>query len=604
VAEPKIVRIGAGSGGMTDSALGIAQHLASQPPPHYVIFDHMSEGMMSPFLLQMERAPEMGYSPTFLDVHIGPYLEKIQRTGMKIISNAGGLNPHGAAMAVRARIAELGLALKVAVVTGDDLRGRLDEFADSREMFTGQPWPQRVLAANAYFGGFPIAEALRRGADIVITGRTVDSGLALGPLIHEFGWTRDDYDRLAAGTLTGHLLECGTQSSGGTYTDWLDLPGLDDIGYPVAECREDGVFVLTKPDSTGGAVSFGTVAEQILYEVSDPGAYIVPDVICDFSNVQLRQVGPDRVEVTGVRGRAPTGHYKACAISDEGWTAVGLLPVFGAKAVDKARRVAESVLTRTARLAEDAGLPPPKSTRIDLIGSGEVFTHGAALNSTACEIMARVAYWTDDARAARIFAQECCAPPLNGSAGSLPIIFGPHVAPSHPLFCFTFPRDRLASVVTMEAETIELEPETSTPAPGPDRVLITPDLRPGGGDASVPLIALAYGRSGDKGNLFNIAVIARRSDYLPHIRAALSEHVVADWMKHTFDDPDRRSVTRYEAPGLNALNFVLHDTMLGAYGTNLRLDTSAKSMGQQLLQIPIPVPAELARRWDGERMRD
>ena len=205
-----VVRIGSGTGFFLDSALSMVQ-LLKDNPPDYIMFDHMAEGMMSHCLMQIQQAPEMGYSTAFIDVHVGPYLKQIMDAGVKIISNAGGLNPHGAAKALQERGQELGLSPKIVVVTGDDLRDRLKDFANGgyRDMFNDEPWPEKILAANAYFGGFPIAEALKMGADIVITGRVVDSGLALGPLIHEFGWTRTDYDRLGAGTAIGHLLECG-----------------------------------------------------------------------------------------------------------------------------------------------------------------------------------------------------------------------------------------------------------------------------------------------------------------------------------------------------------------------------------------------------------
>jgi hypothetical protein len=602
----KIVRIGAGSGGRIDTALGIEQHLASASPPDYVIFDHMAEGMMSAYMIEMAGAPDRGFSLPFLDIHIAPYLEQIMAKGVKIISNAGGLNPHAAASALKAKAAALGLSPKIAVVSGDDLRDQLDALAAEghRDMFSGRPWPEKTIAANAYFGGFPIAEALARGADFVITGRVVDSGLALGPLIHEFGWGREDYDRLCAGTLIGHLLECGAQSTGGTFTDWMDLPDPDNFGFPVAECRADGGFVLTKPEGTGGGVLIGTVAEQILYEVSDPAAYLVPDVSCDFTGLKLEQVGPDRVEVTGAVGRAPSGQYKVCAISDEGWKAVGMLPVFGIDAPAKARRSAESIFGRTRRLTDAAGLPPPKLTHSELIGAGELTPRAPSSNSTPSEVIARMVYLTDDVHAAQTFAFECNTPCLNGSPGTLFSPVGAQVSPSHLLFCFLIPRDRLAPEVTVDGETVVMARETTTPAPGPSRPALQPNTAAGGGEASVPLVALAYGRSGDKGELFNIGVIARRPEYLPHIRAALTEAAVADWMSHTFDDPSRRRVSRYEVPGLDALNFVLEATMRGSTGTNLRFDVAAKSMGQQLLQIPVPVPAELARRWDGRKLRE
>ncbi len=603
VAE-KIVRIGAGSGGLIDSALGILQHLEGATTPDYVIFDHLGEGMMANMALQQKGMADSGWSSTFFDMHIGPYLDKIVAKGIKVISNAGGINPHGLAKLLRAEADRLGIALKIGVVTGDDLRPMVGELEGEghRDMFSGQPWPDKIVSANAYLGGFPIAEALSRGADIVLTGRVVDSALALGPLIHEFGWRREDYDLLAAGTLAGHLLECGAQSSGGTFTDWLDLPDLDNVGFPYGECRTDGSFVLTKHEGTGGAVSFGTVAEQLLYEVSDPAAYLVPDVACDFTGVTLEEVGPDRVEVTGAIGRAPSGSYKVCATYDDGWKATGLMPVFGHDADRKARSVAESVFGRTRRVTDSLDLPPPKFTHWELIGAGDLVKSGAAVNSRPTEVFARVVYHTDALRAAQILVFECNTACLSGSPGALPY-FGASCSPINPLFSFPLPRDRVRIEVSVDGETLTMDPETAHPAPGPHRPAPQPNTATVTNcDASLPLIALAYGRSGDKGNLFNIGVIARRPEYLPYIRAALTADTVADWMGHTFDDPQARRVSKYEVPGLHALNFVLHDTLHGSNGTGVRFDTNAKSMAQQLLQIQIPVPEELARRWDGRKL--
>jgi hypothetical protein len=325
-------------------------------------------------------------------------------------------------------------------------------------------------------------------------------------------------------------------------------------------------------------------------------------VVCDFTTLSLKEVGPNRVEVTGAVGRAPSGLYKVTAISNEGWKAAGLIPVFGVHAAEKARRTAQSVFDRTRRLTDSAGLPPPKLTHSELLGVGELMARAPTGGSEPSEVLARLVYLSDDSRAARIFAMECNTPCMNGPPGSLFSPVPAQISPSHVLFCFLIPRDRLTAEVTIDGETVRMAPESTRPSPGPDRPRPQVDRRPGGGAAQVPLIALAWGRSGDKGNLFNIGVIARNSEYLPYIRAALTEESVANWMGHTFDDPARRVVVRYDVPGLSALNFVLSDTMRGSTGTNIRFDVAAKSMAQQLLQMPVPVPTDLAARWDGHKL--
>jgi hypothetical protein len=296
----------------------------------------------------------------------------------------------------------------VAAVDGDDLRARLDEFrdAETREMFSDAGFPNNdVASCNAYFGAFPIAKALAGGADIVITGRVVDSALVLGPLIHEFGWRPNDYDRLAAGTMAGHLLECGAQVIGGTFTDWRAVPNWAEAGFPIGECRADGSVVITKPRGTGGLVSVGTVAEQLLYEVADPQAYMVPDVVCDFSQVEVLQVGPDRVRASGAKGYPPTPTYKVCLSYDDGWRAVAYLPIISTEAVAKAERQSAAILLRLDRMLRDQNLGPWTKTCVEILGGEANFGEHARARQ-AREVMLRVAVEHEEKRAVDLFARS------------------------------------------------------------------------------------------------------------------------------------------------------------------------------------------------------
>ena len=599
----KVVRIGSGSGMLFDSTLGLQQMLRSSTPPHYVIFDHLAEATMSPFLQMMQQSPDLGYSTNIVDLHVGPYLAELKAAGVKVVTNAGGLNPRAAAKALQKRADELGVTLKIGVVEGDNLHGRFDELATEgyRDMFNGEAWPPNMLVANAYFGGFPIAAALEMGADIVLTGRVADSALTLGPLIHEFGWTQSEYDQLASGTVAGHLLECGAQATGGTYTDWMDVPDPDNIGFPIAECRADGTFVLTKAEGTGGLVSVGTVAEQLLYEVSDPGAYLVADVACDFTTIRMREVGANRVEVSDARGNPPNGFYKVSGLIEEGWRTVSLIPVFGASATAKAKRVTDSLLARADRVLKNAGLGPFRKIQVELLGTGDTFAVGPGRNSLQSEVIGRVAVIHDDVRGATIFRNESLACPTNTCPGMVPLGL-PTVGPVHRLFSFLMPRTKLTAKVTVGDRTVELPPESAHPTPQRRRPPLPVNSEKGGGDDTVPLIALAWGRSGDKGNLYNVGVIARRPEYFPHIRTALTEESVTKWLLHTFDSASATHVKRYDLPGLNALNFVVHEALGGGGSLMLRLDCFAKSMGQTLLQMPVPVPRALARHWDGNKL--
>ena len=287
----KTIKIGGASGYWGESAMATPQ-LLKAGDLDYLVYDYLAEITMSIMARMKMKNPEAGFATDFVDLVMKPFLPQIAKSGVKIIANAGGTNPESCGKAVRALIAEKYLNLKVAVITGDDLLASKDKIAaeNHTDMFSGAPFPpvEKIASINAYLGAFPIAKALDMGADIVITGRCVDSAVTLGACIHEFGWGVTDWDLLASGSLAGHILECGPQATGGNFTDWEDAGDIANIGYPIAEINVDGSFVTTKPGSTGGIVNVGTVSEQMLYEIGDPQAYILPDVICDFSQVTIK----------------------------------------------------------------------------------------------------------------------------------------------------------------------------------------------------------------------------------------------------------------------------------------------------------------------------
>ena len=317
----KSIRIGGASGYWGESAMATPQLL--EAGVDYLVYDYLAEITMSILARAHARDPAAGYAGDFISAVLKPHARAIAAQGVKVIANAGGVNPAACGDAARTLIREQGLNLKVAVITGDDLLAELDRIATEApaEMFTGTAFPDkdRVASINAYLGAFPIARALAEGADIVITGRCVDSAVTLGACIHEFGWSTSDHDLLASGSLAGHLLECGPQATGGNYTDWEEAGDIANIGYPIGTVSSDGSFTVTKPEGTGGCVTVGTVSEQMLYEIGDPQAYILPDVVCDFSEVKISQLGPDKVHVSPARGYPPPDHYKTCLTYGEGY---------------------------------------------------------------------------------------------------------------------------------------------------------------------------------------------------------------------------------------------------------------------------------------------
>lgn len=584
----RIVRIGGGSAYFADSALGVPQLLAAGGLD-YLVFDYLAEASMGMLGRMRQADPSAGYPGDFLNVHVGPHLHEIARQGIKVVANAGAFDPLGLARALEARIAAEGLTLTVAAVTGDDLLPRVAELraAGHRDMFTEAPFPDDVITCNAYLGAAPIAEALGRGADIVVTGRVVDSAIVLGALIHEFGWRSDDHDLLAAGTLAGHLLECSTQITGGTFTDWRSVEGWETIGFPIGECRADGSIVVTKPAGSGGLVSVGTVAEQLLYEVSDPADYVVADVSCDFSEVRLVQEGPDRVRVSGARGRPPTPWLKASVTHGLGWRAVGYQPIIGEEAGAKARRQGKALIERARALLRARNMADFDSTAVSVIGEEESFGAHAQVRG-AREVVLKMTVDHPTMEGAGLFAREQASGITTMSVGTA-INLATSVQPLTGIFGFLLPRDAAPATVSMGGESWEVAPvegRTTTPARH------EPPAADGAGPlVPVDLIELAWGRSGDKGTLFNVAIIARDPADLPWIAASMTAEAVSDWYAHLGRDGRPPQVERFYAPGFAALNFVVRDSLDGGILRGTRLDPAAKGMAQVIMRFPIAIPA-------------
>ncbi len=593
----KTIRIGGGAGFWGDSPEG-ARQLILHGNIDYLVFDYLAEITMSILARARERKPELGYATDFVTHFIGPYAQEIARRGIKIVANAGGVNPLGCKAAIEKLLAQQGVNLKVAAVVGDDIVDGIDGLrAQVRELETGARLPDTEISANAYFGAFPIAAALGEGADIVVTGRCVDSAVALGPLIHEFGWQRADHDLLAAGSLTGHILECGPQCTGGFFTDWEEVcAGWADIGFPIAECRVDGSFVVTKPPGTGGMVTRATVAEQVTYETGDPANYLLPDVVCDWSDVVLTDDGPDRVRVAGARGKPPTGQYKVSATWSDGFRCLATLLIKGRQAVPKARAVGAAILARSAGIFEREGLEPFSETSIEVLGAED--TYGPhARTSASREVVLKVAARHRSAAALDIFAREIfpvSTSTVQGVAGA----FGgrPKVQPLIRLFSFLIDCQQVPSYVDFGDRRIPVAPPVrgtqavATPESRPSRVS---DARVGSaGDAGqdtvmVPLIALAYARSGDKGDISSIAVLARHPELRAPIETQLTPDSVAAFMGHLVQG----RVERFAWPGLDGWNFLLHQALGGGGVASLRYDPQGKGHAQALLDFPVRIPA-------------
>jgi len=525
-------------------------------------------------------------------------LKDVVARNIRVVSNAGGVNPQGCADALATLAKELGVDVRIAVVTGDDVMPLLPELRSVQppiaELQSGAPLPAKIVTANAYLGAAPIKAALDAGAQIVITGRCVDSAVTLGVLMHEFAWTPHQYDELAGGSLAGHIIECGCQATGGLHTDWHLVPDWAHIGYPIVECSADGSFSVTKPKGTGGLIAPQCVAEQLLYEIHDPASYLLPDVVCDFTQVQIAQTGPEHVRVTGVRGRAPTDSYKVCATYMDGYKTSAQLTIVGFDAVAKARRTGEAILARVGELLEAQGLPAFSATHLEVLGAESCY--GPLANPAAAQtreaILRLTARHTDKA-ALQLLASEVASAGTSWAPGTTGIGGRPGVSPLIRQYAFLLDKRKLKPAVVLNGTPVSIPedpPGRDTPWRVAGKPLAQAAVEPAALAASetveVSLIEVAWARSGDKGDISNIGVIARKPHWLPVLRQQLSEARVAEHLSHLIEG----KVVRYELPGIAAFNLVCEQALAGGGMASLRNDSLGKGMGQILLAMPVKVP--------------
>ena len=590
----KTIKIGGATGFWGETDMAMAQFLR-EGDLDYIVFDYLAEITMSIMARARASDPKLGYATDFVSAIVKPNLKHLASSGIKLISNAGGVNPEACGDALRAVISEAGLDLKVVVVTGDDVLNDLDrlEAMNTSEMFSGDAFPpkEKIASANAYIGAFPIAAALAAGADIVVTGRCVDSAVTLGACIHEFGWSAGDLDKLAAGSAVGHLIECGPQATGGNFTDWEQVAdSLHEVGYPIAEVWEDGTADIYKPADTGGLVNRGTVAEQLLYEIGDPAAYMLPDVICDFTQIQLEQVATDRVRMTHARGRGVPETYKTSMTWADGWRAGSTFWYVGRRAADKARIFADEAVTRTRRKLQAMGAADFDEVAIDIFGEENFWGSHAAVSDTR-EVALKVACKHQDARAVGLLLREMTGCALGAPAG-MAFFAGARAKPSPVIRLFSVLVDKSAlsiKLIGSEGETDFAPPATNKDVL-PAEVGPIPEAVSGENLIEVPLETLAWGRSGDKGDKANIGIIARKAEYLPWIAKVLTTDYVADRFAHFMTAP---AIDRFYMPGLPALNFLLHNALGGGGIASLRNDPQAKAYAQVLLDTPIAIPQHL-----------
>jgi hypothetical protein len=442
-----MIRIANGQGFWGDW-LEAPVRLVERGPIDYLALDYLAEITMSILQKQRQADPQLGYARDFPPL-VARIASHIRERGVKVIANAGGVNP----VACAREVVRLAPGLKVAVVLGDDVFPRLDDFLakgyEMRDMDTGEPLTRirsRILSANAYIGAFPLAEALASGADVVVAGRSTDTALTLAPMVHRFGWKPDEYDKLAAGTIAGHIIECGAQCTGGNcQVDWQTIPNMADIGYPIVEAEPDGSFTVTKHHQTGGRVNTHVVKEQLLYELGDPKNYITPDCVADFTTIRLEDAGPDRVRVSGIRGGPRPPSLKLSISYSAGWKATGTLVYSWPQALEKAQAADRTVRERLRQLGLSF-----EEIYTEYFGVNACLGPAAPPNPEPPEVQVRIGVRGAERKAVDRFTRELIPLVLNGPPGATG--FGEGRPPVREIVAYwsaLLPREEIATEVQL-----------------------------------------------------------------------------------------------------------------------------------------------------------
>jgi len=593
----KKVRIGCASAFYGDSQIS-ARQLVDLGEIDYLVFDYLAEVTMAILSRAKAKNENYGYAADFVTVAMKDVLVDCAKKGIKVLANAGGVNVPSCIDALEKLCQELGLNLKIAGVYGDDLSTSVTTFdkAQMTELQSNEPLPENLSSINAYLGAKPIADALQAGADIIVTGRVVDSALMLAPLIYEFNWQQNEYDKLSQGSLVGHVLECGAQCTGGNFTDWHLVPDFSTMSYPIAEVSANGNFVVSIPPDTGGMVTIATVAEQIVYEIADPANYLLPDVFCNWSNVILKQLGDNQVEVTGATGRAPSNHYKVCATYVDGYRLMGSFYIAGLRAADKARTNLNAWVKRTERYFAEHSLEGYRQVSIEIVGAEDTYgPHKKEYDLR--EVMAKYGVHHSQPKALTFASAELAY--LATSAAPGMSAFGVTRTKHQPLMrvhSTLINKNSVPINVQLGSDIIinqcYLTPDESSDHPRvkfTDKQTVLTNAGPQTNWQTVTLEQLAYARSGDKGDNANIGVIARKSEFVGIIHHQLTAKAVAQYFAHTI----KGDVTRFEIPGFNAFNFFMTKALGGGGTGSIQIDPQGKTLAQMLLSIPIKIPKEL-----------
>ncbi|MCP4323607.1 MAG: DUF1446 domain-containing protein [Alteromonadales bacterium] len=593
----KKIRIGCASAFYGDSQLS-ARQLVDKGDIDYLVFDYLAEVTMALLARAKAKNENLGFAVDFVSVAMNDVLADCAKKGIKVIANAGGVNVPACISALEQLCDSQGLNLKIAGVYGDDLSENINELSknnDLSEIQTGQALPEKLASVNAYLGGRPVADALAAGADVVVTGRVVDSAVVIGPLMHEFGWQDDQFDHIAQAALAGHVIECGAQCTGGNFTDWQLVPDFSNMSYPIAEVSEDGSFIVDIPPETGGLVNIGTVSEQIVYEIGDPANYLLPDVACDFSQVSLNEIGKNRVKVSGAKGRSPGNKYKLCATYVDGYMLTGTFFMAGLRCADKARASLNAWVKRTEKEFTTKDLGCYRDVSIEIIGAEDTYGPHALTQDTR-EVMGKYGVHHNNKKALQFAAMELAYLATSASPGMSGFGAGRNrPSPLMRVHSALIDKSLVSVIVQVGSEVIVNRPFTcpvesiSKPKSQYPEFISGEQFEDSNDLVEVSLEQLVYARSGDKGNNANIGVVARKSSYLPALYQQLTAESVAKYFEHLVEG----EVERFALPGFNAFNFFMTEALGGGGAASLRVDSQAKAFAQMLLSKKITISAQL-----------
>ncbi len=586
----------ANAGGFWGDDLGAFKRQISGGDLDYITADYLAEITMSILKKQQNKNPELGYVTDFIDqmVEIAP---DIRKKGVKIITNAGGINPIGCGKKLQEELKKIGIHLKIVVISGDDIIEDLDCFYQSgiafKNMETDEDFDSiknKVQSANVYLGIPPLIKALEQNADIIIAGRVTDTSITMAPMVYEFDWKLNDWDKLASGLIAGHIIECGAQGSGGNYTDWEKVENWNNFGYPIVEVYPDSTFIVTKHDNTGGLINEGSIKEQLLYEMGNPKFYISPDVVVDFTSIQLNEIGINQVKVSGIKGMESTQFLKVSMAYENGYTSSGSIIISNNEALKKAK-LFEKIFWERLNIRfekQDTSYVGYNSCHKDLVAS-----------HIPNEILLRFSVYDNDKSKLIKFGKSLAPLILSGPPGVAVTSGRPRI---HTVMSYW---PALIHKLKINAKVFDLDNSKSFVVPSVtnfegDPVCPKLNVHNSSKDFStnklefknsvkVKLFELCQARSGDKGDMANIGVASRNKE----IYLFLKEHLTANFVKNIFKNFCKGQVVRYELDNLNSLNFLLEEALDGGGTESLLIDAQGKTLASALLNIELNVPMNI-----------